>query len=240
MLLSVQNLSKAFCGHAVLDQVSFDMDHGQSFGIIGGSGTGKSVLLKCLLNLIQPDSGQVVWHPNHKGKAPKTSMLFQGGALFDSLPVWENVAFSLIYHEKRSKTEARRLAIRNLESVDLDDWVADLYPAELSGGMQKRVALARALANDPDLLLFDEPTTGLDPIVSSVINRLMVRCVKDFGRSAIVVTHDLASLRMVTHRVGLLVKGSFVWVGDTECLDTVDHPAVHQFTRGLETGPLTD
>lgn len=248
-IISVRNLCKAFGDNRVLQGIHLDLGEQESLGVIGGSGTGKSVLIKCILGLLTPDSGEILINGENivGASAAKRQqliqsfgMLFQGGALFDSLPVWHNVAFGLIHGQRMDKAKARKIAMEKLEAVDLDDKVADIYPAELSGGMQKRVALARAIAINPKVIFFDEPTTGLDPIVSGTINDLIRRCVKDIGASALTITHDMHSLRMITDRVGLLFKGTLVWTGTTAAMDCTKDPYVNQFINGLPHGPFTN
>jgi len=248
-IISVKNLYKAFGDNHVLQGISLDLEDQESLGIIGGSGTGKSVLIKCILGLITPDAGEILINGEDMIGARSAKrqqliqsfgMLFQGGALFDSLPVWHNIAFGLIQGQRMDKNKARKIAMEKLEAVDLDDKVADIYPAELSGGMQKRVALARAIATNPKVIFFDEPTTGLDPIVSGTINDLIRRCVKDIGASALSITHDMHSLRIITDRVGLLFKGTLVWTGKTSSMDRTKNPYVKQFINGLPRGPFTD
>jgi len=248
-IISVKNLYKAFGDNHVLQGISLDLEEQESLGIIGGSGTGKSVLIKCILGLITPDAGEILINGEDMIGARSAKrqqliqsfgMLFQGGALFDSLPVWHNIAFGLIQGQRMDKNKARKIAMEKLEAVDLDDKVADIYPAELSGGMQKRVALARAIATNPKVIFFDEPTTGLDPIVSGTINDLIRRCVKDIGASALSITHDMHSLRIITDRVGLLFKGTLVWTGKTSSMDRTKNPYVKQFINGLPRGPFTD
>ncbi|MCE2715694.1 MAG: ABC transporter ATP-binding protein [Pseudomonadota bacterium] len=248
-IISVRNLYKAFGDNHVLQGISLDLEEQESLGIIGGSGTGKSVLIKCILGLITPDAGEILINGEDMIGARSAKrqqliqsfgMLFQGGALFDSLPVWHNIAFGLIQGQRMDKNKARKIAMEKLEAVDLDDKVADIYPAELSGGMQKRVALARAIATNPKVIFFDEPTTGLDPIVSGTINDLIRRCVKDIGASALSITHDMHSLRIITDRVGLLFKGTLVWTGKTSSMDRTKNPYVKQFINGLPRGPFTD
>lgn len=248
-IISVRNLYKAFGDNQVLQGISLDLEEKESLGIIGGSGTGKSVLIKCILGLITPDSGEILINGENIVGARSAKrqqliqsfgMLFQGGALFDSLPVWFNVAFGLIHGQRMDKVKARKIAMEKLEAVDLDERVADIYPAELSGGMQKRVALARAIATNPKVIFFDEPTTGLDPIVGGTINSLIRRCVKDIGASALSITHDMHSLRIITDRVGLLFKGKLIWTGKTSTMDRTQNPYVKQFINGLPHGPFTD
>ncbi len=247
-LISVQNLTKSFGSNKVLDGLSFELCEKESFVIIGGSGTGKSVLIKCILGLLRADSGKILI----KGQDITTlsssqrqevlthfGMLFQGGALFDSMTVAENVAFGLVQGMGMDKVKARKIAIEKLKAVNLDPSVADIFPAELSGGMQKRAALARAIATNPEVIFFDEPTTGLDPIVSGTINDLIIRCVRDLGASAVSITHDINSLRKIADRVGLLFKGKLIWTGTVEEMDKTDNQYVHQFINGLPDGPFT-
>ena len=247
-IIDVLNLTKAFGNNKVLNGISLTLNKGESFVIIGGSGTGKSVLIKCILGLLSPDSGEI--HVNgtnlnklssreHQKILMRFGMLFQGGALFDSMTVAENIAFGLVQGLGMDKLKARRIALEKLNSVDLSIKVADVYPAELSGGMQKRVALARAIATSPDVIFFDEPTTGLDPIISGTINDLIVRCVREIGASAITITHDINSLRKIGDRVGLLHKGQFVWQGTVEQMDETSNPYVDQFINGRPNGPFT-
>ncbi len=246
-VIEIRGLKKSFGEKVVLDGIDLDVYEGESFVIIGGSGTGKSVLIKCILGLLQPDEGTIRVNDQDLNQLTQKQrfavlksfgMLFQGGALFDSMPVWRNVAFGLINQGMMRET-ARKIAIERLKDVDLDASVADIYPAELSGGMQKRVALARAIASRPEVIFFDEPTTGLDPIVSSTINQLIIKCVRDLGASALTITHDINSLRQIGDRVGLLFKGKFIWVGSIQDLDTTDNPYVDQFIHGLPKGPFT-
>lgn len=249
LIISVKNLHKSFGHNHVLRGISLDLGEQESLGIIGGSGTGKSILIKCILGLIEPDSGEILINGENMVGARSAKrqqliqsfgMLFQGGALFDSLPVWHNIAFGLIHGQRMDKTKARKIAMEKLEAVDLDPKVADIFPAELSGGMQKRVALARAIATNPKVIFFDEPTTGLDPIVSGTINDLIRRCVKDIGASAISITHDMHSLRIIADRVGLLFQGDLIWTGTIPEMDKTKNAYVKQFINGLPHGPFTD
>lgn len=249
-IISVRNLYKAFGSNKVLNGIDLDLYPNESFGVIGGSGTGKSVLIKCILGIVTPDEGEVFIKGENVHKLSSSArqelfvhlgMLFQGGALFDSMTVAENVAFGLVQGMHMNKKKAHEIALEKLTEVDLDPkLVANIFPAELSGGMQKRAALARAIAGDPQVIFFDEPTTGLDPIVSGTINELIVKCVKKLGASAISITHDMHSLRHIADRVGLLFQGKFVWVGKINEIDTVDNPYVKQFIHGLPHGPFTD
>ena len=248
-LIRVENLKKSFGSKVVLDGIDLEISHGESFVVIGGSGSGKSVLIKCILGLLSPDSGKIYLKGQDISRLSASQrqellthigMLFQGGALFDSMTVGENVAFGLVQGGGMKKSQAREIALEKLEAVDLSPTVADIFPAELSGGMQKRVALARAIATNPDVIFFDEPTTGLDPIVSGTINDLIVRCVRKLGASAVTITHDMNSLRKIADRVGLLFQGKLVWIGTVAEMDATDNPYVNQFIHGLPHGPFTD
>ena len=245
--IRVRGLRKAFGGKQVLDGIDFDLAAGTSLVVIGGSGSGKSVLIKCILGLIEPDEGSIEIDGQDLLRAPpeardaaraRIGMLFQNGALFDSLPVWENVAFGLLAERRVTRSDARVRAAGVLGQVGLAPSVGDLYPAELSGGMQKRVALARAIASTPDMLFFDEPTTGLDPIMGAVIDGLIVDCVKRLGSTAIAITHDMASARRIGDRAAMLFGGKLVWQGDASGLMDSGNPLVDQFTHGRREGPI--
>ncbi len=248
-VIEVENLKKSFGNKEVLRGISLKIKAGESYVVIGGSGSGKSVLIKCILGLIEPDGGIIKINGKDTSKMSqkelfkarlKCGVLYQGGALFDSLNVIDNVSFGLIYGYGMSQKEAYKIAIEKLESVDLDESVAKIYPAELSGGMSKRVALARAIATDPSIIFFDEPTTGLDPITSGTINDLIVRCTKEMGISAVSITHDINSLKHISDRVGLLFNGSFIWEGTNKELMSTDNPYVVQFINGNAKGPFTE
>jgi phospholipid/cholesterol/gamma-HCH transport system ATP-binding protein len=215
--------------------------------VIGGSGTGKSVLLKCVLGILEPDRGSILIDGQEVVGAArgvreevmqKFGMLFQGAALFDSLPVWENVAFGLLNVQRLGRGEARERAIETLGQVGLGADVADLWPAELSGGMQKRVGLARAVAAQPEILFFDEPTTGLDPIMADVINELIARSVRHLGATAISITHDMASARKIADRIAMLYQGRLIWQGPVAAIDQSGNPYVDQFIHGRGEGPI--
>ncbi|MBP5344473.1 MAG: ATP-binding cassette domain-containing protein [Alphaproteobacteria bacterium] len=230
--ISMKDVHKSFGSHHVLNGVDLDVYKGESVVIIGGSGTGKSVSLKCLLGLLTPDSGTIKMNTKNIG------MLFQGAALFDSLTVWENVAFALLQNRLINRTEAKKLAIEKLAQVGLGKEVADVYPADLSGGMKKRVGLARAIATNPDVIFFDEPTTGLDPIMSDVINNLIVDTVKKLGATALTITHDMASARKIADRIAMLYQGKIIWIGSVAELDKTDNAFVRQFVAGSANGPI--
>lgn len=246
--ISVRNLHKSFGDQKVLSGLDLDLYPSESLVVIGGSGTGKSVLIKCILGLLKPDKGKisidgidVTSLPSSKWQKQisRFGMLFQGSALFDSMTVWENIAFALIQGQGMDRKEAHKLALEKLAAVNLSPETADLYPAELSGGMQKRVALARAIAANPEVIFFDEPTTGLDPIIGRTINDLIRKCVKDLGTSAITITHDVNSVRRIADRVGLLFQGRLIWTGSVTELDKTDNPYVQQFIHGNPQGPYT-
>lgn len=247
--LQLSGVKKTFGPKRVLQGVDLSVPEGKSMVIIGGSGTGKSVTLKCVLGLIQPDEGSILIDGQEtaglKGRSRddlmrKFGMLFQGGALFDSLPVWQNVAFGLIHGKRMRKDEAREIAIEKLRAVGLGSAVADLFPAELSGGMQKRVSLARSIATSPEIIFFDEPTTGLDPIMADVINDLIVQCVKNLGATALSITHDMASARKIADYVAMIYEGRIIWTGPVKDLDNSGNPYVDQFIHGRAKGPITD
>jgi len=242
-MIHARDIRKAFGAKKVLEGVTFDVAKGESLVVIGGSGTGKSVLLKCLLGLERADSGTVeiagLTNPPPAALSEHVGMLFQGSALFDSLPVWQNVAFRLLRGPRRlSKSSARALAEEKLARVGLRAETADLFPAELSGGMQKRVGLARAIAGDPPILFFDEPTTGLDPIMAAVINTLIRGIVSEMGATAVTITHDMRTVHDVADRVAMLHEGRFYWQGtNAEAFSTSD-PVMRQFTEGRTEGPI--
>ncbi len=245
--IRVRGLSKAFGEKRVLDGVDLDVMPRTSMVVIGGSGSGKSVLLKCILGLIEPDAGtveidgrDVLTMDRHEREAVnrRIGMLFQAGALFDSLPVWENVAFGLLAQGHMSRPDAQARAGEVLAQVGLAPSVGDLSPAELSGGMQKRVGLARAIASQPDILFFDEPTTGLDPIMGAVIDGLIVDCVKRLGSTAVAITHDMASAARIGDRAAMLFQGRIVWEGPAPALLDSGNTVVDQFTHGRREGPI--
>lgn len=244
-MITLAGIHKAFGPNRVLRGVDLVVPRGQSMVIIGGSGTGKSVLLKCILGLVQPDMGTITVDGQDATTAARDAflarfgMLFQGGALFDSLPVWQNVAFRLLRGSlRRPKAEAREIAIEKLRRVGLKPETADLYPAELSGGMQKRVGLARAIAAEPEIIFFDEPTTGLDPIMAGVINELIREIVTEMGATAMTITHDMSSVRAIADRVAMLHGGVIQWTGPITEMDTTPDPYVQQFIHGRAEGPI--
>jgi phospholipid/cholesterol/gamma-HCH transport system ATP-binding protein len=245
--ISVKNLQKRFGSKEVLKGINFELNQGESLVVMGGSGTGKSVMLKCILNLLSADSGSILLDgeellgakpPIIERARSKIGVLFQGAALFDSLPVWENIFFAPLQKKLISKQEARVQAQDRLAAVGLQKEVADLRPAELSGGMQRRVGLARAGVEAPGIIFFDEPTAGLDPIISGVINDLIVKNVKELGATTITITHDMASARHIADKIAMIHQGKIVWFGDRKDLDHSGNPYVEQFISGRIEGPI--
>jgi phospholipid/cholesterol/gamma-HCH transport system ATP-binding protein len=245
--IAIRGLTKVFGDKVVLGGVDLDIAAGESMLVIGGSGSGKSVLLKCILGLLHPDAGSIkvdgeevvgLYGEDLDRVRRKFGMLFQNAALFDSLTVWENVAFGLIQGRRLARDKARDVAFAKLAAVGLGEEVGNLTPAELSGGMRKRVGLARAIATEPEIIFFDEPTTGLDPIMGDVIDRLIVDCVKQLGATGLSITHDMASARRISDRVAMLYEGKIIWVGATADIDHSGNPYVDQFINGRADGPI--
>jgi phospholipid/cholesterol/gamma-HCH transport system ATP-binding protein len=245
--IAIQDLTKAFGAKVVLDGVDLSVVAGQSLVVLGSSGTGKSVLIKCILGILEPDSGEIavdgvsVLNRNDVGHAKflnKTGVLFQGSALFDSLTVWQNISFRQLQERQMSRKQAREYAVDLLAQVGLAANVANLAPSELSGGMQRRAALARAIASKPDVIFFDEPTTGLDPITANGINDLIVATIKQLGATAVTITHDINSMRRIADEVALLFGGKIIWKGKVAGIDKVDDPYLDQFIHGKLMGPI--
>lgn len=241
------NIHKNFNNKEVLKGLDLEIIPGESLVIIGGSGTGKSVLIKCILGIMTPDKGEILIDgknilnlKDYKRSIinQKIGMLFQNAALFDSLMVWENVSFGLIQSNKMNRDEAKGTALKVLKKVGLNEKVSGLYPSELSGGMQKRVGLARAIANSPEIIFFDEPTTGLDPIMADIINDLIIECVKDQGITALSITHDMNSARKISDRIAMLHEGRIVWSGHPDEIDNSKNQYVVQFINGNANGPI--
>jgi phospholipid/cholesterol/gamma-HCH transport system ATP-binding protein len=246
--ITIRKLCKSFGSKVVLKDLNLDIDHGTSIAVIGASGSGKSVLLKCLLGLIEADSGSIkvdgvemigADRKTREATLHKFGMLFQAGALFDSLTIWENVVFRYRQGKSLSRNEIRSAAEAALADVNLEPRVLDLYPAEISGGMQKRVALARAVVDKPDILLFDEPTSGLDPITSGVINKLIRNAVDRLGATAITINHDMTSIRAISDEVAMVYDGHIIWNGPTKKMDKTNNAVLDQFVHGHAEGPLT-
>jgi phospholipid/cholesterol/gamma-HCH transport system ATP-binding protein len=245
--ISLRGVQKSFGPKNVLAGIDLEIGRGESMVIIGGSGTGKSVTLKCVLGLLTPDSGSIridgeeIVGARTKDRdrlLHKFGMLFQSAALFDSMRVWQNVAFGLIQGKGMARDQAKQIALQKLAQVGLAEEVADLHPAELSGGMQKRVGLARAIATDPEIIFFDEPTTGLDPIMADVINDLIVSSVKDLGATTLSITHDIASARKIADRIAMIHEGRIIWEGPVSQLDDSGNAYVDQFINGRAEGPI--
>lgn len=246
-LLKLEGVEKSFGPKKVLRGVDIDVAPGQSLVIIGGSGSGKSVMLKNALGLMTPDAGRILFDgqdvTNAKGKTreamrARIGMLFQAGALFDSLTVWENVAFRLINSEGMRRKDAKERAIETLKKVRLGADVSGLYPAEISGGMQKRVSLARSIISEPDLIFFDEPTTGLDPITADAINDLILEMVRGLGAAAVTITHDMASAKKIADEIAMLLDGKIIWRGPAKDVYASGNEYVDQFVNGRADGPI--
>ena len=247
-MIQLTDVHKSFGPKVVLDGVDLSIARGESVVVIGGSGTGKSVMLKSILGILRPEKGSIkvdgeevigMRSKDRDRLMLKFGMLFQGAALFDSLRVWENVAFGLIQGRGMDRAKAKDIAIEKLAQVGLAASAGELFPSELSGGMQKRVALARAIAASPDIIFFDEPTTGLDPIMADVINDLIVKCTKELGATALSITHDMASARKIADRIAMLYKGRLIWVGPAKDIDQSGNEFVDQFIHGRAQGPIT-
>jgi phospholipid/cholesterol/gamma-HCH transport system ATP-binding protein len=244
--IALAGVHTAFGSKVVLDGINLEIEDRSSTVIIGGSGAGKSVMLKCILGLLNPDSGTILFDGFPLDRRSRTKvdfygrigMLFQGAALFDSLPVWENVGFGLLQGKRMSRIDARDVAIEKLRRVGLDDDVANLFPSELSGGMQKRVGLARAIASNPEVIFFDEPTTGLDPIMADVINELIIELVRDIGATAISITHDMASANKIADKIAMIYRGQIIWQGPASDINNSNNKYVDQFVHGRAEGPI--
>lgn len=245
--ISINNLIKNFNDKQVLSGVNLEIVEGQSLVILGGSGSGKSVLIKLIAGLIKPSDGSVIIDSQETTSLSdskrdllmeKFGFLFQGGALFDSLTIWENVAFRLLNHQKMNRSQARQIAVEKLNAVGLAPKTADLYPSELSGGMQKRASLARAIATNPQIIFFDEPTTGLDPIMADVINDLIIANSKQLGATTITITHDMTSARKIADKVAMLYDGRIIWNGKVNEMYSSGNSYLDQFIHGRADGPI--
>jgi len=246
-ILKLEGIEKSFGRNNVLRGIDLDVAPGQSLVVIGGSGSGKSVMLKVALGLMTPTGGKVLFDghdvTNSTGRTresmrARVGMLFQAGALFDSLTVWENVAFRLINADGVKRSQAKERAIETLKKVRLGSEVAALYPAEISGGMQKRVSLARSIISEPDLIFFDEPTTGLDPITADAINDLIIEQVRGLGAATVTITHDMSSARKIADDVAMLFEGRIIWRGKADDVDHSGNEYVDQFVHGRAEGPI--
>ncbi|MEM7640636.1 MAG: ATP-binding cassette domain-containing protein [Pseudomonadota bacterium] len=246
-LLELKDVHKSFGPKQVLKGVNIDVSPGKSLVVLGGSGSGKSVMLKNALGLMTPNAGQIIFNgedvTHDQGKTreamrARIGMLFQSAALFDSLTVWENIAFRLLNADGMKRKDAKERAVETLKQVRLGSDVADLTPAEISGGMQKRVGLARAIVSKPDLIFFDEPTTGLDPITADAINDLIVEQTKALGAAAVSITHDMASARKIADEIAMLFEGKIIWRGPASMIDESGNDHVDQFVHGRADGPI--
>lgn len=245
--IRVRELTKHFGSHKVLQGIDLDVNQGSSIVILGGSGSGKSVLIKTIIGLLSPDSGKIWIDGVETTHLPlrqrfsimkKCGFLFQASALFDSLNVMNNITFFAEKLQKLSKAEKRDLAEEKLLSVGLPARVLDLFPSELSGGMQKRVSLARAICTNPEIIFFDEPTTGLDPIMSNVINELIIKVREELGATTITITHDLNSANQIAKEVHLIYQGKIVWSGTKDDMSSSDNAYLRQFLSGSTSGPI--
>jgi phospholipid/cholesterol/gamma-HCH transport system ATP-binding protein len=245
--IALNGVKKSFGNKHVLRGVDMEVNEGESLVVIGGSGTGKSVLIKNIIGLMNPDSGSIKIDGEETSKLSgkrrneimhKFGYLFQGGALFDSLPIWENVAFGLVYAQGMGRERARSIAEEKIMQVGMDKEIADLFPAELSGGMQKRISLARAIATEPEIIFFDEPTTGLDPIMSDVINNLIVKCTKELNATAVTITHDMASAIKIADKISMIYEGELIWTGLPANIYKSGNDYVDQFVHGKAEGPI--
>ncbi len=243
----ITKLTKTFGKKIILNELDLEVKKNESLVILGGSGSGKSVLIKAIVGLLQIDSGSVKFDGNEISNLSRSEkshlmsrfgFLFQGGALFDSLRVWENVSFSLIHNKSISVAEAKDIALAKLHSVGMNEDIMYLFPSELSGGMQKRVALARAIATNPEVVFFDEPTTGLDPIMANVINDLIIGVRNNIGATTVTITHDINSARRIATRVAMLFQGKITWIGDVHDIDKSGNSVFEQFINGKSTGPI--
>lgn len=245
--ISIKNLTKNFGSKEVLRGINLEVKKGESLVILGGSGSGKSVLIKLIATLIHPTSGSIkidgdevagISDSERDKLMSKFGFLFQGGALFDSLTIWENIAFRLTHAAKISKKDAKDIALQKLKAVGLEERVMNLYPSELSGGMQKRAALARAVAANPEIIFFDEPTTGLDPIVADVINDLIIANSKKLGATTVTITHDMHSARKIADKIAMLYEGKIIWFGDVKDMYSSGNQYLEQFIHGRAQGPI--
>ncbi|MDD4004869.1 MAG: ABC transporter ATP-binding protein [Elusimicrobiaceae bacterium] len=246
-MIEIRGLSKSFGEKKVLESVSLKIEDGTVLSIIGGSGSGKSTFSKCLIRLWEPDAGRIlvdgrdITHISDEFELAAVrrnfGYLFQEGALFDSISVADNVTFGLKYLTGIPEREYRRIATEKLALVGLEN-VEDLSPAELSGGMRKRVALARAIAAEPKYIIYDEPTSGLDPIMSDIVNDLVLDMKRKIGVTSIVITHDMKSAGKISDRIAMLYEGNFIMTGTPDEFRNSENEFVRQFVDGSSSGPI--
>ena len=247
-MIEIINLTKSFGDNKVLDNLNLTINSGEVTVIIGRSGGGKSVLLKHIIGLLKPDLGQVIIDNEDVSKMDykeldklrmNFGMLFQGAALFDSMTVGENVGFALNEHTDLPEVIVKKKVARALELVGLKG-IEELMPAELSGGMKKRVGLARAICNDPKIILYDEPTTGVDPVMADAVNELIIDLNTKLKVTSIVVTHDMISAYKIADRIAMLYKGKIIGIGKPSEIKNTKDPVVKQFVTGASRGPITE
>lgn len=245
--IQLKGVTKHFGDNRVLEGVDLDVMEGESVVLIGGSAAGKSLVLKCILGLMTPDEGSIlidgaetvgIAERERTRLFDRTGMLFQQNALFDSLTVWENVAFRLMQDHGLPAAKARDAAITKLIAVGLEADVGDLMPSEISGGMQKRVGFARAIAAEPEIVLLDEPTAGLDPIMTNIINEHILEGVHRLGATTLSITSDMAGARKIADRIAMLHDGRIIWCGPTEEVDNSGNPYLDQFIHNRADGPI--
>ena len=245
--IKLLGVTKSFGSNHVLKGVDLEIAGGESLVLIGGSASGKTLLLKLIIGLEKPDSGSIlidgieVTNRDRKEQIDllkRMGMLFQQSALFDSMPIWENIAFQLLQDSNLSRSESKLIAIERLISVGLSADVSELLPAEISGGMQKRVGFARAIANNPEIVLLDEPTAGLDPIMTNVIGELILKGVRELGATTLSITSDIKSARQVADQIAMIYDGKIIWCGPTKDIDNSNNAYVDQFIHNRAEGPI--
>ena len=244
VIINVSDLSKSFNNNIVLKNINFQLLEGESLAIIGASGSGKSVLLKNIIGILQPDKGSIVINDTEMVNLPRNlkekllldlGITFQHGALFDSLKNWENIIFKTANKEKINNKQGKQLAFSIIKQLGLQPEILDLYPSEISGGMQKRVAIARAICGNPKILLFDEPTSGLDPVTGSLIDQLIKTAVKTVGGSAITITHDMASVCRIADKVILIDKQTISWTGTPKEMFNSANKKIQEFIKPINS-----
>lgn len=243
----LEGVTKSFGDNHVLRGIDLTVNDGESVVLIGGSASGKTLVLKCILGLVTPDSGSIridgqetvgLSEKEREKLFDRTGMLFQQSALFDSQTVWENVAFRLLQDKSRSVADSKSLAVDKLASVGMTADVGELLPSEISGGMQKRVGFARAIANDPEIVLLDEPTAGLDPIMTNVVNDLILDGVQQLGATVLSITSNMSGARKVADRIAMIHDGRIIWTGRENQVDDSGNPYVDQFIHNRAEGPI--